>query len=143
MHHTDFDHEGSQDFSHIFQEMATSAGLMDSEFHEVQEVLPGWKDLWAVHCVVKGSPKGIQFFSGDASHWITQDHRTKGDPFPQSSLLASGTILQSVVKKSRAEWGHISQPSADKPLPPGPHLQPVAEVLYNQCQHYASPLTIV
>ena len=47
MHHIDFDHEGSQDLCHTFQEMATSAGLMDSEIHKVQEVWAGWKDLWA------------------------------------------------------------------------------------------------
>ena len=62
MHHANYDHKGSQDLSYTFQDMATSAGLMDSEGHEVQEVWTGWKDLWAAHHVVKGSLKGIQFF---------------------------------------------------------------------------------
>ena len=64
MYHADFDHDGSQDLSCIFQEMATSAGLMDSEVHDVQEVWTGQKDLWAAHHMAKGSTKGIQFFSG-------------------------------------------------------------------------------
>ena len=38
MHCPNYDHEGSQDLSHTFQEMATSVGLMDSEVHKVQEV---------------------------------------------------------------------------------------------------------
>ena len=62
MHHPDYNHKGSQDLSHTFQEMATSAGLMDSEVHEVQEVWTGQKDLWAAHHEQKVSPKGIQFF---------------------------------------------------------------------------------
>ena len=45
MHHPAFDHEGSQDLSCTFQKMATSAGLMDSEIHKVQEVWAGQKDL--------------------------------------------------------------------------------------------------
>ena len=53
---------GPQDLTCTFQEMATSAGLMDSEVHEVQEVWTGQKDLQATHHMVKGSPKGIQFF---------------------------------------------------------------------------------
>ena len=38
MHHADYDNKGFQDLSSTFQEMATSAGLMNSEVHEVQEV---------------------------------------------------------------------------------------------------------
>ena len=55
MHHPIYDHEGSH-------EMATTAGLMGSEVHKVQEVWTGQKDLWATHHVAKGYPKGIQFF---------------------------------------------------------------------------------
>ena len=36
--------------------------LMDSEIHEVVEVWTGWKDLWATHHTVKGSPKCIHCF---------------------------------------------------------------------------------
>ena len=49
MHHPNYDHERSHDLSCTFQEMATSAGLMGSEVHEVQEVWTGKKDLWAAH----------------------------------------------------------------------------------------------
>ena len=52
---------GSYDLSQTFQEMATSAGLIGSEVHEVQEVWTGQNDLWATYHVVKDSPKGIQF----------------------------------------------------------------------------------
>ena len=41
MHYPKFDCEGSQDLSHTFQEMVTSAGLMDSDLHELQEVWAG------------------------------------------------------------------------------------------------------
>ena len=40
MHCPNYD-KGSQDLSHTFQEMATSAGLMGMEVHEVQEVWTG------------------------------------------------------------------------------------------------------
>ena len=63
--------------------MATSAGLVDSEVHKVQEVWTGQKDLWVAHFMAKGSPKGHPVFLGGASHWIAQDHGTKGDLFPQ------------------------------------------------------------
>ena len=62
MYHMDYDHKGSWDLSHTFQEMAISAGLMDSEVYEVQEVWTGQKDLQVTHHMAKGSPKGIQFF---------------------------------------------------------------------------------
>ena len=62
MHHPNYDHEGSTNFSHTFKEMATSAYLMDSYIHEVQEVWSGWKDLWVTCCMVKSSPKDIHFF---------------------------------------------------------------------------------
>ena len=61
-HHPSYDHEGSHDLSCTFQDMATTAGLMGSEVHKVQEVWTGWKDLQATHYMAKGSPKGIQFF---------------------------------------------------------------------------------
>ena len=71
MHHPNYDHEGSQDLSHTFQEMATSAGLMDLEVYEVQEVWTGWKDHWAeLPEHGKGFPKGHPVFPGDASHLI-------------------------------------------------------------------------
>ena len=41
MYCPDYDHEGSHDLSCIFQEMATSAGLMGSEVHEVHDVWTG------------------------------------------------------------------------------------------------------
>ena len=62
MHCADYDHEGSQDLSHTFQEMVTSAGLMDSEVLKVQEVWTGQKDLQVTHHAAKGSPKSIQYF---------------------------------------------------------------------------------
>ena len=45
MHHPNYVHEGSHDFSHTFKEMDTSAGLMGSDVHEVQKVWTGQKDL--------------------------------------------------------------------------------------------------
>ena len=62
MHCPGYDHKGSQDLSHTFQEMATSVGLMDSEVHEVQELWTGCKTIWATDSMVKGSTKGIQIF---------------------------------------------------------------------------------
>ena len=62
MHHPNYDHEGSQDFSHTFKEMATSASLIGSDVHEVQEVWTGWKDLWVIHHTVQSSSKDIHFF---------------------------------------------------------------------------------
>ena len=48
----------------------------------------------------EGFPKGHPVFLGGASHQITQDHRTKEDPFLWSPLPASWTVLLSVVQKS-------------------------------------------
>ena len=42
--------------------MATSASLMGSDVHEVQEVWTGQKDLQVTHCVVKSLPQDICFF---------------------------------------------------------------------------------
>ena len=57
-----FAQEGSYDLMSVFQEMATSAGLLDSEVHKVQDEWTGQKDLWAAHQVVKSSPKDIHYF---------------------------------------------------------------------------------
>ena len=57
-----FVQEGSYDLMSVFQEMATSTGLLDSDVHEVQNEWTGWKDLWATHQVAKSSPKDIHFF---------------------------------------------------------------------------------
>ena len=62
MHCPDFNHEGSHVLSHMFWEMATSAGFLDSDVHKVQDVWTGQRDLWATHWVAKSSPKGIHFF---------------------------------------------------------------------------------
>ena len=62
MHHPDYDHKGSLDFSYTFKEMAISTGLMGSDVHEVQEAWTGQKDLWVTHYLAKSSPKDIHFF---------------------------------------------------------------------------------
>ena len=62
MHCPNYDHEESHDFSHTFKEMATSAGLMGSDVHEVHEVWTDQKDLWFTHHMVKSFPKDIHFF---------------------------------------------------------------------------------
>ena len=76
--------QGSKDPSHTFQEMATSAGLMDSEVHEVKEVWTGQKDLWITHHVVKGSPKGIQFFQVVPPTESSKIMGLKGTHFPKA-----------------------------------------------------------
>ena len=88
-------------------------------------------------------PKKPPVFLVGASYQIAQDHGTKGNPFPSSPVPVSGTVILSMVQKGRAEWKHGSQPSVDELLLLGPHLQPVPKVLYDQHQHYASPLTVV
>ena len=42
--------------------MATSANLMGSEVHKVQEMWTGQKAIRAAHCMTKHSPKDIHFF---------------------------------------------------------------------------------
>ena len=46
----------------FFQEMASSAGLLDSNVHEVQDEWTGQKDLLATHQVAKSSLRDICFF---------------------------------------------------------------------------------
>ena len=65
MNHADYNRKDSQDLSHTFQEMAISAGLMDSEVHEAQEVWTEQKNLWAAHHMAKGSPRASSF-----SGWV-------------------------------------------------------------------------
>ena len=55
-------HKGSNNLSHTFKEMATSADLLGSDVHEVQQVWTGQKDLWVTLSVAKSSPKSIHFF---------------------------------------------------------------------------------
>ena len=62
MHYPESDHRGSHDLSCMFQELTTSAGLLDSDVHDVQDMWTGQKYLWATHWVAKTSPKDIQFF---------------------------------------------------------------------------------
>ena len=61
-HCPNYDHDGSHDLSHTFKQMATSACLLGSDVHEVQQVWTGWKDLWVAHDIAKSSPKDIYFF---------------------------------------------------------------------------------
>ena len=88
-HCRDFDHKGSHNLCHTFKEMVTSTGLLGSDVHEVQQVWTGWKDLWVAHCMLK-VPKGHPFLLSGASHWITQDHGFKGNPFPKALRWQSG-----------------------------------------------------
>ena len=62
-HHPHYDHEGSHNLSHTFKEMATSAGLLSSDVHEVQQVWTGQKDLWVTHCMAK-APQMTSISSG-------------------------------------------------------------------------------
>ena len=61
-HGPNYEHEGSHNLSSTFRDMATSANLMGSEIHKVQEVWTGWKNLQAAHHVAKTFPKDIHFF---------------------------------------------------------------------------------
>ena len=61
-HWLNYEHEGSYDLSSTFRKMATSANLMGSEVHEVQEAWTSQKDIRATHHVAKTSPKDIHFF---------------------------------------------------------------------------------
>ena len=56
----------------FFQEMITSANLLESEIYEIQEVWTGQKDLRYTHCVMRSSPKGLQFF-----HLVSPSESTK------------------------------------------------------------------
>ena len=62
MHHPNYDHDGSHDFSHTLKEKATSVGLIGSDVHEVQDAWTGQKNLRVAPCVAKSSPKDIHFF---------------------------------------------------------------------------------
>ena len=62
VHYPAFDWEGSHNLSSLFQEMITSANLLGSKIYEVQEVWAGWKELRVAHRVMRGLPKGLQFF---------------------------------------------------------------------------------
>ena len=76
---------GPMTFSHTFQEMATSAGLMGSEVHKVQEGWTGQKDPWAGLLTTQQKvPKGHLVFPDSASNWIAWDHGTEGNPFPKA-----------------------------------------------------------
>ena len=58
-HHPTFDQEGSHNLSSLFQEMITSANLLESQIYKIQEVWTGLKDLRYAHCVLRSSPKGL------------------------------------------------------------------------------------
>ena len=64
--------------------MANSAGLLDSDVHEVQDMWTGWKELCATNGVVKSSSKDIHFF------WIVSPMKLpkimglKGIHFPKT-----------------------------------------------------------
>ena len=77
-----FTQEGSFDLTLVFQEMATSAGLLDSDVHEVQDEWTGQKDLWALYHVAKSSLKDICFFQLVPPSHVTQDHGPERDSFP-------------------------------------------------------------
>ena len=61
-HHPTFNQEGSHDLSDLFQEMITSANLLDSEIYEIQEIWTGLKDFQYANDALKSSLKGLQFF---------------------------------------------------------------------------------
>ena len=142
MHHPHYDHKGSNNLSHTFKEMATSAGIMGFDVHEVQEACTGQKDLWVTHHMEKSSPKGYPFLPGGASHWIAQDHGLRGihSPRPWGSEVVCPSACGG---ERRTEWRHSGEPPAHQPLPPWPHLQPMHRVLHNQHWCYVLPLTTV
>ena len=57
-HQPNFEQEGLDDLSNMFQQMATSANLLGTEIHEVQENWGGRSNLQ----VAKSSSKDIHFF---------------------------------------------------------------------------------
>ena len=58
-HQPNYEHEGDDDMSLTFKEMATSASLMGSEVYEVKEAWTGQRNLKPTYNVAKASRKDI------------------------------------------------------------------------------------
>ena len=89
-HCPNYDHEGFQDLSYTFKEMATSAGLLGSDVHKVQPVWAGWKDLWFTHHMAKSSPKNIHLFYVVPSTKLPKIMGLKGIHSPKALKWQSG-----------------------------------------------------
>ena len=61
-HQLNIKQEGSDDLSSTFWQMTTSANLLGTEIHKVQENWGGRRDLWATNWLTKFSSKDIHFF---------------------------------------------------------------------------------
>ena len=59
--HPSFDCEVSHNLCHTFQEMADSAGLLDSDIYKVQDTWTGQKELHATNHADKASQRDIEF----------------------------------------------------------------------------------
>ena len=59
---SNFKQEGSDDLSSMFWQIATSANLLGTKIHDVQEKWGGRRDLQATNWSAKSSSKDIQFF---------------------------------------------------------------------------------
>ena len=108
MHSPEFDHEGSHDLSHMFWEMATSTGLLDSDVHKVLDVWTGQKDLWATHQVAKTSLKDICFFQVVAPTESPKIMGLKGIHSPKGLKQQSGLLFCTRCGKEGQNKGMVA-----------------------------------
>ena len=61
-HQPNFEQEGLDNLSSMFQQMATSANLLGTEIHGLQEDCGGRRDLQTTNWLARSSSKDIHFF---------------------------------------------------------------------------------
>ena len=102
-----FAQEGSYDLMLVFREIATSAGLLDSDVHKVKDEWTGWKDLQATHQTAKSPLKDIHFFQLVPPTESPKIMGLKGIHSPKALKWQAGLLVCPWSKKEGQNQGTV------------------------------------
>ena len=101
--HPDFDSEVLHDMSHTFQEIADSAGLLESDIYEVWNAWTGQKDLCTFNHAAKALQKKYTVLLYSDSNQIAKHHGAGGDSFPRSPSQVGWPLVLPMVCQGKAK----------------------------------------
>ena len=106
-HHPKFDHKVSHNLAHEFQKRADSAGLLDLDVYEVQDMWTGQKELCATNHVAKGSLKDICYFQVISPTELSKIMGLKGIHSPEVLKWQNGLSFCSWCGKEGQNEGSL------------------------------------